>query len=53
MQKRIFDCKKCKECKKICLIPSWVYCSDECNRINVNKKQLKKIHEKKKIQNIK
>ena len=34
--------KKCKNtsCKKICAIPSWIYCSDECNRISLNSRNL-------------
>lgn len=33
--------KKCKRigCNNRCMLPSWLYCSDECNRLETNRKQ--------------
>lgn len=43
--------KKCKFCGKKCWIPAWIYCSDDCSRLSLNKRALKRCHEKKKKEN--
>ena len=40
--------KKCRHCKKICAIPSWIYCSDECNRVSLNGRALISRHKREK-----
>ena len=30
-------CKR-KGCNNRCMLPSWLYCSDECNRLETNRK---------------
>jgi hypothetical protein len=49
MISEIYIKKKCKkkDCKKECPIPSWKYCSDDCSRLEKNRKALERKHNKK------